>query len=279
MPMVDTIKIKEQRSDILDAARGGVILLMLLGHCIQYVTPHHLDFFENPVFKFIYSFHMPLFMLISGFLLGKSLLNQSNYFEYSGKRILNLLQPLVLGGILNYLIILVGRVLFSSHLQLSEIFDMRRIASAITGIWFLWSVIAATVATAISFEITKNAIYRLFFLLLFLPIVLLFPNPAQNFYMYPIFIVGVFASYYNILEKVGKHSILKILCIVSFLVLLMFLEKKHIAISAIYDDQISLKENFKIYLMRFAIGMVGSLSFLILVGFIFQKLNKKCFKI
>ena len=41
---------------------------MLWGHSIQYSCMDQFDFFENSAFKFIYSFHMPLFMLISGYL-------------------------------------------------------------------------------------------------------------------------------------------------------------------------------------------------------------------
>ena len=57
------------RNYYIDAAKGLAIFLMLWGHCIQScVVGSDVDFFENTVFKAIYSFHMPLFMLISGYL-------------------------------------------------------------------------------------------------------------------------------------------------------------------------------------------------------------------
>ena len=42
--------------------------LVIWRHSIQYCYAGEQAFFENPVFKFIYGFHMPLFMIISGYL-------------------------------------------------------------------------------------------------------------------------------------------------------------------------------------------------------------------
>lgn len=60
------------RNNYLDFLRGIAILLVVVGHCIQFGSGSaYLKsglYFANPLFKFIYSFHMPLFMLISGYL-------------------------------------------------------------------------------------------------------------------------------------------------------------------------------------------------------------------
>jgi len=47
----------------IDIARGGAILLVVLGHAIQYVDP---AFDDNLVYRLIYAVHMPLFMTLSG---------------------------------------------------------------------------------------------------------------------------------------------------------------------------------------------------------------------
>ena len=58
------------RNNYLDYLRGIAILLVVVGHCIQFGSGSaYLKsglYFANPLFKFIYSFHMPLF--ISGYL-------------------------------------------------------------------------------------------------------------------------------------------------------------------------------------------------------------------
>lgn len=54
---------KKERNIIYDKVRGVAILLVVLGHVIQY---SYSDFFHVPAFNIIYSFHMPLFMFLSG---------------------------------------------------------------------------------------------------------------------------------------------------------------------------------------------------------------------
>ena len=62
----------KQRNITLDLAKGFLIILVVLGHSIQYSFGSEwltsTQFFDDITFKTIYSFHMPLFMLISGFL-------------------------------------------------------------------------------------------------------------------------------------------------------------------------------------------------------------------
>lgn len=62
----------KQRNQYLDILRGIAIILMVFGHCFQYGNGTELiktgDFFNYRVFQIIYSFHLPLFMLLSGYL-------------------------------------------------------------------------------------------------------------------------------------------------------------------------------------------------------------------
>lgn len=58
-----------KRDKTIDILKGTAIILMVLGHVIQTIyAPDNYD--ENLIFKFIYSFHMPLFIFISGYLTG-----------------------------------------------------------------------------------------------------------------------------------------------------------------------------------------------------------------
>ena len=54
-----------QRLHYLDALKGILIILVILGHSIQNQI---IDYQHDALFRVIYSFHMPLFFLISGFL-------------------------------------------------------------------------------------------------------------------------------------------------------------------------------------------------------------------
>lgn len=56
------------RESGVDVLKGIAIVLVVLGHVIQYNTN---DYLENSLWRFIYSFHMPLFFAISGYLIHK----------------------------------------------------------------------------------------------------------------------------------------------------------------------------------------------------------------
>ena len=58
-----------KRDSTLDYAKGALIILVVFGHALQYsFGPRYEGYYSNVVFKSIYSFHMPLFMMISGYL-------------------------------------------------------------------------------------------------------------------------------------------------------------------------------------------------------------------
>ena len=58
------------RNKTIDIIKGIAIFLVVLGHVIQFrFLPESFD--ENYLFRMIYSFHMPLFMFLSGYLVWK----------------------------------------------------------------------------------------------------------------------------------------------------------------------------------------------------------------
>jgi fucose 4-O-acetylase-like acetyltransferase len=66
-----------QRDLKIDSLKGFAILLVVLGHAIQTST----DNFDNNIFfRIIYSFHMPLFMFLSGFIAYGRPINLSKKF-------------------------------------------------------------------------------------------------------------------------------------------------------------------------------------------------------
>ena len=64
---METTRKIEQRSLTPDVCRGIAIFIVIWGHVLQQGLNGVTDVAENVVFKIIYSFHMPLFMIISGF--------------------------------------------------------------------------------------------------------------------------------------------------------------------------------------------------------------------
>lgn len=50
-----------------DAIKLFAIFLVIYGHCILHLQNHCYDIKENIIYRFVASFHMPLFMAISGY--------------------------------------------------------------------------------------------------------------------------------------------------------------------------------------------------------------------
>ncbi len=55
----------KERNILIDSLKGFAIILVVIGHAIQYLRPASFD--SSFLFRVIYSFHMPLFMFMSGF--------------------------------------------------------------------------------------------------------------------------------------------------------------------------------------------------------------------
>ena len=62
---------KENRIFYVDALKCFAIFLVVYGHTLQWTCPGD-PYYDDPIFSFIYAFHMPLFMTISGMFIGKS---------------------------------------------------------------------------------------------------------------------------------------------------------------------------------------------------------------
>lgn len=77
----------EGRIKWIDTAKGVAIILVVIGHVVQ--SYHNVHQYENSfLFNFshrlAYSFHMPLFMIVSGMLLYDSLLKNKYNLTISG---------------------------------------------------------------------------------------------------------------------------------------------------------------------------------------------------
>lgn len=81
-----------KRIDYIDELRGLAIILVVIGHLIQFNGFST----NNPVFEFIYSFHMPLFFSISGYITQKvtCVFNLRQLIIFIKKKFLALIIPL-----------------------------------------------------------------------------------------------------------------------------------------------------------------------------------------
>lgn len=245
--------ILSDRSQFVDIIKGFAILLMLWGHCIQYCYPENKDFFLDIAFKTIYSFHMPLLMLVSGYLFYISAQRyEIDRLLYS--KVLSIAKPIIGGSIFVYLFTTVLFAAFRGK-WLRMLLDGKWL-SALPNLWFLWSVLAATIVMCIVVRYGKNRVAEVLILILGIGFVMLFPNWQENLYMYPYFVIGFYYAKY----KNGIDKKIKYISFIVFPIMLMFFERKHyIYTSGLYSGEYSKVEYFFIDSFRWMIGLIGSI--------------------
>lgn len=136
---------KSERELLPDLLRGFAIILVVLGHCIQegsgeaYRTEQL--YFNDRLYQFIYSFHMPLFMMISGYLSWKGIegaKEKSARISLLKRRARSLLIPIFAWTALDYV-----RILIVNHLNgepQPEALVFVYFYNALSNLWFLWAV-------------------------------------------------------------------------------------------------------------------------------------------
>lgn len=118
----------------LDNLKGLLIILVIRGHAIQFTLPDYENVFA---FRLIYSFHMPLFFFISGFLA-----NRGGYKHgVIRKRALQLLLPFVTWAI-------IAPVLKMGTFCLDKSLDAMIYPD--NGLWFLYNLFIYSAIASIS---------------------------------------------------------------------------------------------------------------------------------
>ena len=144
----------------------------------------------------------------------------------------------------------------------------------LTSLWFLWSVLACSIALAFAMKCSKRKIINAFFSILGIFFVALFPNWFMNVYMYPFFIIGyLYARNESGLVKVRHVG--GVPATIGFIIMLFFYRKKHyIYISGLVGVE-TLLESLKIDFFRWAIGLLGSVAVIWICSLIYGAIKKR----
>ena len=267
----------KERNTYIDIVKAILIILVIIGHSIQYGSGSNFIkkelFFNNYLFKFIYSFHMPLFIMISGYLSYNSI-NKNKIKDVFKSKISTLLIPILIWTIPVLLFKINEVTTIREFIKLS-------IKTFSTNLWFLWSVFYINILVKIINKYFKDnyLVYILVFLITFiLPNELIIKQFTFQFslynYMYFYFIIGYLSKKHNIIEKINKYINNKTLIVNSilFILLLLFMNKH----TYIYTSGMNILSNYKqliIDLYRFLLGLIGSTEVLLLINILQNKLN------
>lgn len=178
-----------------------------------------------------------------------------------------MLQPIIFGTILCNLLVAVMQYFLSVEVDIT---DGYLLSGTWTLLWFLWCVLASSVAVGIACKITDNGLLQSVLLIAGAALVSLFPGKDLQLFMYPFFLAGFFwAKYQSRLMKLfGK---LKYLALLVYPILLPFYNGRHyIYLTPIYSTEYGLLGSLKINAFRFLIGLAGSAFVMVLTDILFR---------
>ncbi|MCB9771668.1 MAG: acyltransferase family protein [Candidatus Omnitrophica bacterium] len=153
------------RNRTIDVLKGLAIVLVVYGHVIQRsMVVGGADFFLNPVFKIIYTFHMPLFVFISGYLIAASLKRRSIKDTFT-IRVKSLFIPFVVWSLLDMVV--------NDLINSSGGFNVFEYLFLKPSVWFLFTLFVASALVLASVKLQRKfglVIFALIYLLiLFIP--------------------------------------------------------------------------------------------------------------
>lgn len=218
------MSISYNKNKSIDLIKGFTIILVVLGHCIQFGSGadymNQNIFFDNFIFKLIYSFHMPLFAAISGYLFYFSIIKYG-FKDLLIRKLKQLLIPIITTSIINIIInIILKRVNIGLNLNTLKYI----ITIFYTNLWFLWAILFCSVVVLLINKFFLNSIYvyLIVFLLLFIT-----PDSLNLYYfkfLYPFFIIGFFFNKLYLLKNNIYNWKYLILSFVIHILLLLFFD-------------------------------------------------------
>ncbi|KWV58112.1 nodulation protein NolL [Bradyrhizobium macuxiense] len=140
----------DNRDLSFDFAKGILIILVIVGHLLQYVVYRGNGYWDSPYFKSIYMFHMPLFMAISGYLSSRALLRKS-FARSVNERAIQLLLPTLFW----YALLETAKV--AVFLPSSSIVDVDVLNDLVGSYWFIWATFASFLVVKVLVTIFRRS--------------------------------------------------------------------------------------------------------------------------
>ena len=264
---------KKQRIEYIDALKAFAIFCVLWGHSLQYLKNGY-DFFHNPMFEFIYSFHMFLFFLISGFFFSSSLKLKFKDFLY--KKSIQLLLPCVIWAMIFSVMIFSYTIVYMNE-PFSYTEELKSILFPTGWPWFLRELFISYLIVYISLKLLKKDWLAC---LLSLGFVLIAPYCDTQRVFLPMFWAGVYMkNNYPFISKYAKQILIMSGAI--FAICLLFWDGNYTIYVTEFPKILEIKTlsfnfaNIDISFFRLLIGFCGSLFWFILFERIYK--NNKFF--
>ena len=198
----------------IDYIKGIAILLVFIGHA---ATP---SFLQRPysyelIVQFIYSFHMPLFFIVSGFLSHK-IINMdltTDYLTFIKNKFYRLGVPFLTFSFITNFIIISLKQLFNQPVSSSTLLEMIKTIflypenGVMGSLWFLYTLLLINIISPFIIKFSLKITISLSLLLnIFIPKYIYFLSISRVSFFLVYFLLGIyFRKYY----QDNKNSILK----------------------------------------------------------------------
>jgi len=212
------------RSAWIDNTRGVAIVLVVVGHSLQFGARDYFDFFTNPVWVTIYAFHMPLFAMISGYLAFSSF-GRRTPLAVVVSRVTSILVPYVAWTVIGTTAVAILGQLVHHDFNASRVLQAVGAAFLFPGatLWFLWFLFLSYLFLALAVWAEQFVRWAS----LPISIVLVFAIPLSDQleiyelrWLYPFFVAGYLLHRYR--TRLSRYEILATsVSLVSFVLLLL----------------------------------------------------------
>lgn len=190
----------EGRNKTIDIGKGICMFCVIWGHVIQKGLLD-VGYEQNAIYKFIYSFHMPMLMLFSGYFFYSSLKKYS-FQELLKRKIMQLVVPIFVWNTTYYVL----DVLLYNAMDVGAFSVVGYIKYLFTGLWFLWAVLFYSIILSFIVKKIENKKHRLLLTVLSFFVLLISPNRWRLIFEYCFFLIGYNIKSCHIQMKESKIS-------------------------------------------------------------------------
>jgi fucose 4-O-acetylase-like acetyltransferase len=264
------------KNPTLDIAKGIAIILVVYGHVIQHsMEPWSAqDFFLNPVFKIIYTFHMPLFVFISGYLMAYSL-NRKSEQDVLKSRCKSLLVPCVFLGVLGTIMAYVLNIIFGNNTGRIDLAGDLANQLLKPSVWFLYTLFVLSALLIISVKLEKRFGAIIFTVIYLLLLSIPYNNYFDLYYIkwfYLFYFSGYFFNKYNI--KIPDTAVQKLVFLFSLILFSLLLACWNTN-DYIYINKMNFISNQYFYgiarvIYRYIMGFLGIIIIFYLAGYLLR---------
>jgi len=285
---------KTVRNIKADVIRGFAIISVILGHCIQQGNGleyyNNSSYWFNKLYQFIYSFHMPLFMLLAGwfaFISFKKIEgDRKKQWKFLLKRAFLYVFPILFWTFFEFARGYITNIRLGNENAPISVLAPQFFSYFLTNLWFLWAILVCLVIVFIMHFYLKDNV--VLYLIGFLGLFVITDNMNLGVYKYllPYYIGAFYTNMYKekLLDTKPGRKIKALYEERSWLILLVFVVV-FAALFAIYNDKVfiyrsgyrisraTLFKQIAVDMYRMIIGFAGSGMVIIFWDIVVSKMS------